>query len=96
MFCRGGRLLNKSGCGSNRLRIPRSASSVSSSSGRLRDGLNSRCSAQSGAVRDGVAPWALTFDIRERETEWTDANKVNFCPAGLSVTHCDDVHVATP
>jgi hypothetical protein len=22
------------------------------------------------------APWSLTFDLRERETEWTEANKV--------------------
>ena len=24
-------------------------------------------------------PWAMTFDLRERETEWTDENKVGPC-----------------
>ena len=23
------------------------------------------------------APWSLTFDLRERETEWTEENKVH-------------------
>lgn len=39
------------------------------------DGGKARCLAhsQEGPVR---APWTLTFDLRERETTWTDENKV--------------------
>jgi hypothetical protein len=31
--------------------------------------------ARGGAPAGPVAPWALTFDLRERETEWTEANQ---------------------
>lgn len=33
------------------------------------------CSSTEQQEQQG-APWALTFDLRERETEWTEANKV--------------------
>jgi hypothetical protein len=38
---------------------------------------SSSSNSRSRWVRSPEAPWSLTFDLRERETEWTDANKVN-------------------
>jgi hypothetical protein len=39
-------------------------------------------------VRSLEAPWSLTFDLRERETDWTDANKVRTPPGcGSTPTH---------
>ncbi len=29
-----------------------------------------------GAQARSRAPWAMTFDLRERDTEWTEENKV--------------------
>jgi hypothetical protein len=56
--------------------------------------LRSRCAAAAEAgssaggassrwVRSPEAPWSLTFDLRERDTEWTDANKVSLSIAAL-------------
>jgi len=39
-----------------------------------------------GDAAEAQAPWNLTFDLRERETEWTEANKVRH--AILSAAQC--------
>jgi hypothetical protein len=54
------------------LRRPAAAGTGSSAAG----------AGSSSWVRSPEAPWSLTFDLRERETEWTDANKVSMLPCG--------------
>lgn len=35
-----------------------------------------------------TAPWNLTFDLRERETEWTEANQVPVVGCGMAPAAC--------
>jgi hypothetical protein len=44
-----------------------------------------------GDAAEAQAPWNLTFDLRERETEWTEANKVRH--AIVSAEQCPVVVV---
>jgi hypothetical protein len=62
------------------LRRPAAAGTGSSAAG----------AGSSSWVRSPEAPWSLTFDLRERETEWTDANKVSTLPRGGNTPVCVD------
>eukprot|EP00775_Hariotina_reticulata_P005263 gene5263-5498_t len=64
----------------------RSLSGINARSAANSNGGKARCVRQKAAARSAAAgdcwddaekgaPWSLTFDLRERETDWTEANK---------------------
>jgi hypothetical protein len=43
--------------------------------------------------KQGAAPWSMVFDLRERETEWSDANQVCLPSAHMPSAHMPSAHM---
>lgn len=69
---------------------------------RRRCGVRSRADGRKAEPEERAAPWELLFDLRERDTEWTDGNQVRrgwrlkLLPARVVAIDSDELSQVAP